>query len=351
MLAAKLYAPRDMRVEEIPEPPAPTTGQILLRVTAVGICGSDLHNYDDARIGDTVISSPVVLGHEFAGEVAAVGVDALDALEQPLRVGQRVAVDPATPCYRCEMCEQGHHNLCRRLHFHGLWPDDGALQEYLLVQARSCFALPDSLSDVAGAMLEPLGIAIHAMDLAKLKIAQSVAVIGAGTIGLLITKLARLSGADPIYAFDCFDWRAQKALEWGATQSWSVAERSAVDIIKAQTDGRGVDVVFEAAWSDESVEQAAEMLAHGGKLMLVGIPSDDSINLRHSVMRRKGLTLVMVRRMKHTYPRAIQLSTTHPDALNLDDLVSHRFPLSQAPEAFAMNIDYQDRVQKVVIEM
>ena len=126
MQAARLHGPKDLRVDDIPRPQAPGPGQVLLRVTAVGVCGSDLHNYEDARIGDTIIQSPVILGHEFAGVIEAVGADARDGLDQPLQVGQRVAVDPAMPCYRCEMCERGHPNLCSRLHFHGLFPDDGA---------------------------------------------------------------------------------------------------------------------------------------------------------------------------------------------------------------------------------
>ncbi|MFN8565779.1 MAG: alcohol dehydrogenase catalytic domain-containing protein, partial [Anaerolineae bacterium] len=201
MLAAKLYGPRDMRIEAVDEPGDPGVGQVKIRVTAVGVCGSDLHNYLDARIGDTVIASPVVLGHEFAGVILAVGDDARDGEDNPLHVGQRVAVDPATPCLRCEMCEAGHPNLCRRLHFCGLYPDDGALQEQMIVAAHSCFPVPDSISDTAAALLEPLGVALHAVDLGKLRLARSVAILGSGPIGLLITHLVRLSGADPIYTF------------------------------------------------------------------------------------------------------------------------------------------------------
>ncbi len=351
MLAARLYGPRDVRVEEIPAPAAPGPGEVLLRVGAVGVCGSDLHTYTDARIGDTQVQSPLVLGHEFGGEVLAVGPDTADALGEPLVPGQRVAVDPATPCRRCEMCEAGHPNLCHRLHFCGLWPDDGALQEQMIVRGHTCFPIPDAISDADAALLEPLGVALHAVDLGKLKVARSVAVLGCGPIGLLIIKLARLSGAGPLYAFDCFPWRAEAALSWGATAAWTVAAGDPVKTIERETAGRGVDVVFEAAWADHSIAQAAEMARLGGRLVLVGIPSNDELKMRHSAARRKGLTIMMARRMKHTYPRAIRLAVSHADRIALSALISHRFPLREANRAFALNAAYEDHVQKVIIDI
>lgn len=351
MLAARLYGPRDIRIDQVPEPPPPGPGQVRLKVAAVGICGSDLHTYADARIGDTKVESPLVLGHEFAGVIDGVGPGALDGLDQPLRPGQRVAVDPATPCWHCEMCEAGHPNLCVQLHFCGLWPDDGALQEFMLCDARTCFPLPDSLSDTEGALLEPLGVAIHAVDLGKLKVARSVAVLGCGPIGLPIIKLARLSGSDPIFAFDRFPWRAEKARDWGATHARTLDDGDPVAIIDAHTAGRGVDVVFEAAWADHSVQQAADMARLGGRLVLVGIPEEDTLTLRHSVARRKGLTIMMARRMKHTYPRAIRLATTHPAHLRLEDLVSHHFPLAETAAAFEMNARYAEGVHKIMIDV
>ncbi len=368
MLAARLHGPRDIRIDDVPLPSAPAPERILLKVTAVGVCGSDLHTYVDGRIGDTQVQSPLVLGHEFAGIVEAVGENARDGADNPLAPGQRVAVDPATPCHRCEMCEAGHPNLCRRLHFCGLYPDDGALQEYMISPARSCFPYPDSLSDAAGALLEPLGVALHALDLGKLKVANSVAILGCGPIGLLILRLAKLSGADPVYAFDCFPWRVEKACAWGATKAWTLQSDTSAELpplsvhgdggwgsttdpvatIQQETDGRGVDVTFEAAWSDHSVEQAAEMARLGGRVVLVGIPSDDRLVMKHSVARRKGLTIMMSRRMKHTYPRAIHLATTR---LNLDELVSHHFPLTETAQAFAMNADYKEGVHKIVVDV
>ena len=183
MLAARLYGPADLRVERVPRPGPPGPGMALLRVTAVGICGSDLHTYTDGRIGDAVVTTPLILGHEFGGVVEAVGPESLDGNFAPLLPGTRVAVDPAQPCGRCEMCEQGHPNLCHRLHFCGLYPDPGSLAEYMLMPAHGCFPMPDTIDNAGAALLEPLGVAIHAIDLAKIRVADSVVILGAGPIG------------------------------------------------------------------------------------------------------------------------------------------------------------------------
>jgi L-iditol 2-dehydrogenase len=348
MLAARLYGPSDLRIDDLPHPGPPGPGQALLRVTAVGICGSDLHTYQDARIGDTALQAPLTLGHEFAGVVEAVGPDALDGHFQPLHVGARVAVDPAQPCGRCEMCEQGNPNLCWRLHFCGLYPDDGSLCQWMHVPAHTCFPVPDALDDAAAAMLEPLGVAIHAVDLARIRVANSVAILGAGPIGLLILQLARLSGADPIFVSDRLPWRLDVARRMGAVPL-NYDEVDPLRAVREATEGRGVDVAIEAAWADHSVQQAAEMARLGGRLVLVGIPGDDHLTLKHSTARRKGLTIRLSRRMQHSYPRAISLALR--GAVDLHGLISHRLPLEQAPEAFALNVAYREQVVKVMIDI
>jgi L-iditol 2-dehydrogenase len=348
MLATRLHGPRDLRVEQIPHPGEPGEGQALLRITAVGICRSDLHTYLDARIGDTILQSPLILGHEFAGLVEAVGPNTLDGYFYPLQPGTRVAVDPAQPCGRCEMCEKGHPNLCWRLHFCGLYPDDGGLCQWMVVPGRTCFPVPETIDDVSAALLEPLGIAIHACDLAHIRVANSVAILGAGPIGLCILQIVKLSGADPIFVSDKFSWRLELAQRWGAIPI-HCDENDAVQTVMTTTNARGVDVAIEAAWSDHSVQQAAEMTRRGGRLVVVGIPSNDRMLLKHSTIRRKGLTIRIARRMKHTYLRAIHL--TKQGSIDLKSLISHRFPLQQAPEAFALNAAYQDQVIKVIIDI
>ena len=348
MQAIKLCGAQDLRLVDVNEPPDPQSGEVLLRVRAVGICGSDLHMYKDGRIGATHYDGDLILGHEFMGEIAVVGNHALDGNHQPLRIGQRVAVDPATPCWQCEMCEKGHPNLCMNLSFYGLYPDNGALQEYMVLGGRNCFPIPDSISDGAGTLLETLGVAIHALDLSKIKIADTVSVIGCGPVGLLILQLVKLAGASKIYAFDKFNWRLHKAREFGA-MAWNVDEVDAVSIVDDATNGRGLDVVIEAAWADQSIQMAADMARLGGRLVLVGIAEDDQIRLKHSTARRKGLTIMMARRMKHSYPRAIELVTS--GMVELEGLISHHYPLAETPTAFKKNLAYADGVHKIIVDI
>ena len=345
-MAARLHGPRKLVVERVVHPGAPGPGQVLLRVKATGICGSDLHSYVDARIGDTGVKAPLILGHEFSGVVEAVGAEGWGGTFELVRPGMRVAVDPAQPCGRCEMCEEGHPNLCRRLHFCGNFPDGGSLCEWMHMPAHSCFPVPDALDDAEAALLEPLGVALHAVDLARLRVATSVAVIGAGPIGLLILQVARLAGAEPVFISDKLSWRLAAAKRYGGTPV-AYGKGEAVEGVRKATGGRGVDVAIEAAWGDASVGEAAEMARAGGRVVLVGIPSEDRLEMKHSTARRKGLTILVNRRMKHVYPRAIQL--VEKRRVDLLGMVSHRFPLRRAPEAFRLNASYRDKVVKVVI--
>jgi L-iditol 2-dehydrogenase len=346
MLAARLHGARDLHVERVPEPGEPGPGEVTIRVSAVGVCGSDLHTYNEGRIGTTRVVSPLVLGHEFAGVVTRAGELARSGAGTPLVEGVRVAVDPHVPCRRCEWCERGHPNLCPEHAFYGVWPFDGALQELMTCDSRNCFPLPDSVSDVEGALLEPLGVAIHSLDLGKVRIGDTAVVLGCGPIGLLIAWLARRAGASQVLAFDKYPWRSGAARRWGAGEGLPAENEAVARMVLERTSGRGADVVFEAAWAGPAVQQAVEAARPGGRVVLVGIPDDDRFELRHSDARRKGLTMSFARRMKHTYPRAIALAEGD---LELEALVTHRFRLDQAAEAFALNAGYQDGVLKAMI--
>jgi L-iditol 2-dehydrogenase len=347
MRAARLHGPADLRLDKVPHPGKPGRGEALVRVSCTGICGSDLHSFLDGRIGDTAIQSPLITGHEFAGVVEELGPESLDGGFQPLQPGLRVAVDPARPCGRCEFCEQGDPHLCPQLRFCGNYPCDGCLCDWIRMPARNCFPVPDTIDDAGAALLEPLGVALHAVDLAHLRPAPSVAVIGAGPIGLLILQIVKLAGADPIFVSDKFAWRLKLAERWGAIPLPTDAE-AGVHRVWKETRNRGADVAIEAAWGDVSIEQAARLAKPGGRVVLVGIPSNDRLEMRHSTARRKGLTLLVSRRMKQTYPRAIQLA--QHGRVDLQGLISHRFPLSRAAQAFALNAAYRDNVVKVIID-
>ena len=349
MMAARLYGPADLRIDRIPVPHAPRAGEVIIKVEAVGICGSDLHAYRDARIGDTVVAEPLVIGHEFSGIVEAIGSGALDGLGNPLRAGMRVAVDPAQPCFRCFMCERGHPNLCRRLHFCGVFPDPGSLAEYVRMPARGCFPLADELDAEEGALLEPLGVALHAVDLVNAKLGECVVIHGAGAIGLLILQLIRRSGVDRVYVIDQFPWRLTLAQQLGAFRTINFREENPVEILQRETCGHGAGICIEAAWCDHSVNEEVAMAAPAGRVVLVGISSQNQIQFNHASARRKGLTIQMSRRMKHVYPRCMRLAQHHH--VELKGLVSHRFPLDKTVDAFQMNVAYADQVNKVVIHI
>jgi L-iditol 2-dehydrogenase len=186
--------------------------------------------------------------------------------------------------------------------------------------------------DADGAMLEPLGVAIHAVDLGKLKAGMTVGVFGCGPIGLLIIQMAKLSGAANIIATDKFVHRVEAAKRLGATEAFLVRNESQSSRVGAEITGRGVDVAFDAAGTQDAVDDAFTAVAPGGKVVLAGIPDDDKTTFSASTARRKGLTIKLVRRMKHTYPRAIELVSK--GLVDVRSVVTHRFPLEQAAEAF-----------------
>jgi len=300
----------DLRVADEPAPEA-GPGMSLVQVTAVGICGSDLHWWDEGAIGDAKLTHPLVLGHEGAGVIA----------EGP-RAGQRVAIDPAIPCETCRACRDGYRNLCYRLKFSGHGETDGMMREFMAWPTTSLHPLPDRVSDADGAMLEPLGVAIHSVDLGHLPFGGTASVIGCGPIGLLLIGVLKAAGASSLLAVEPLAHRREAAERMGADQ---VIDPAAFD------EGR-VDVAFEAAGNNEAVELAMASVRPGGRVVLAGIPADDVISFGASLARRKGLTIAMVRRMNEVYPRAISLAER--GVVDLGSVVTSRAGLGEIPAAF-----------------
>jgi L-iditol 2-dehydrogenase len=325
MTAARLHGVRDIRTHTESIPLAGAEEE-LVRVTAVGLCGSDLHWFTEAGIGDARLTRPVVPGHEFAG-----------VIEGGPRHGQLVAVDPALPCRRCEVCIDGYRNLCPDVVFAGHGGQDGGLQQYLAWPSWALHALPEGMTAADGAMLEPLGVALHALDLGHLRIGSTAAVIGAGPIGLLLVQAAKRAGAIRVVVVEPLAHRRDAALRMGADAALGVDE---------EHDDIGADTVFELAGNDDAVEIALRAARPGARVVLGGIPDGDSTTFRASLARRKGLTLVLVRRMNEAYPRAIRL--VERGLIDVSSIVTHRYPLERAAEAFAVAADRQGL--KVVIE-
>ncbi|MBO0867431.1 MAG: alcohol dehydrogenase catalytic domain-containing protein [Micromonosporaceae bacterium] len=309
-----------MRVKDA-DPPVPGPGESLIQVTAVGICGSDLHWFAEGGIGGTTVTRPVVPGHEFGGIVQS----------GPL-AGRAVAVDPAISCGTCARCHEGNSNLCPEVVFAGHGTCDGALREYLTWPDRLLHPVPDALAGTGAALLEPLGVAIHAFDLGHVRLGASVAIVGCGPIGLLLMQVARAGGAGPVVAVEPLTHRRTLAASYALGPAVAPTDDLAGTLASAGVPD-GVDVVFEAAGTDAAVAAATELVRPGGRVVLAGIPDTDATALPASTARRKGLTIAMVRRMREVYPRAIRLASE--GAVDLDRLVTDRFPLDDAPAAFA----------------
>lgn len=334
MKVLRLHGVQDLRLHDEPKP-TPCGDETLLRVTAVGVCGSDLHWFSETGIGDAKLTKPLVLGHEFAG-----------VIEGGKRRGERVAADPAINCGECEFCLEGNPNLCDNLVFAGHGTFDGSSREYMTWPTRFLYPMPDSLSDADGAMLEPLGVAIHAVDLGHLKPGTTVGVFGCGPIGLLTLQVARAAGATRIIATDKLTHRLEAAQACGASEVVLAQDGGENAEVWSATDNRGVDVAFEAAGENEAVETAIAVTRKGGRVVLGGIPADDRTAFTASTARRKGLTIKLVRRMKHTYPRAIRL--VERGLVDVRSLVTHRFPLEESAKAYSVALRREGL--KVIIE-
>ena len=260
-----------------------------------------------------------------------------DRIEGGPRHGQYVAVDPALPCRQCEICLDGYRNLCPDVVFAGHGGRDGGLQQYLAWPSWALHPLPDGMSAVDGAMLEPLGVALHALDLGHLRIGSTIAVVAAGPIGLLLVQAAKRAGAVRVVVIEPLEHRRDAAMRVGADVVLNVDEGA---------DDIGADAVFELAGTDAAVEIALRAARPGARVVLGGIPDGDRTSFQASLARRKGLTLVLVRRMNEAYPRAIRL--VEQGLVDVSSIVSHRYPLERAAEAFAVAADRQGL--KVVIE-
>lgn len=321
MKALRLYGPGDLRLVD-EAPPVPGPGDELIRVDAVGICGSDLHWYAESAIGDAVLTRPLVLGHEAGG-----------LIESGPRRGQRVAIDPAIPCETCEQCRAGHAHLCLALRFAGHGATDGALRELVAWPGRCLVPVPDSLSDADVAMLEPLGVALHAVRLAHIRPGVRVGVFGCGPIGLFLVQLARVSGATTIVATDVLPHRVAAAREAGASVAALAGGGSEHGELLAATGGHGVDVAFEVAGEDDALETSIALAAPAGTVVVVGIPSKDKTSFTASTARRKGLTIKLSRRMNLVYPEVIRL--VEAGFVNVRSVVTASHPLREFKAAFA----------------
>ena len=312
-------------------------GEVLMEVASVGVCGSDLHYFKDGGIGSAVIEAPFVPGHEFGGYLC----DEVEGLS--LRRGALVAVDPNKACGHCEWCREGHPNLCPHVEFIGAPPFDGAMTQRIWVPKSQLVRLPESFDALDAVMLEPLGVAIHAVGLAKPRMLERVGVLGCGPIGLLVMQVLKAAGAGEILACDPLPHRREMAKRIGADHvGASVAE--IVEISKG-----GCPLVVEATNSPHGFRDAVTATRIGGRVVLVGIPDGDVYTLPASDARRRGLKIKFARRMGDVYPLAIQFLAA--GKVDVRSIVTHRVGLEEAPGVFKALAENAPGFVKVLVDL
>lgn len=339
MRAAELIAPLTFRLTEMPiEDPGP--GEVQCRVESVGICGSDLHAYGEGQVGGMPNAYPMVLGHEPAGVIIKTGAGVTG-----LAVGDRGALEPALYCYHCEFCLSGHHNVCANIRFLSNPNYPGFFREFVNLPVSNFAPIPANLSFDAAALAEPLAIALHSVHLASIGAGETIAVIGAGPIGLLTIAALRAANAGRIWAIEPLAHRRELARAMGADAVLE-PEEAVAEILRA-TGQRGVDCAIDCAAGADTVPQAIRLARNAGRVVLTGIHSTPTFTVDASGMRRKELTLFNVRRSNHETDEALSLLQAQPNWFA--PLVTHTRSLDRIDEAFELTSHYRDGVGKMVI--
>jgi L-iditol 2-dehydrogenase len=341
MLVAQLIAPREFRlVEQTLEKPAP--GEVRVRVEAVGICGSDIHSYAEGAIGDTPCTYPMVLGHEPAGTVVETGGGVTG-----WSAGDRAALEPALYCYHCEFCRRGQHNVCANIRFLSNPGTPGFFRQYVNLPAHNLLAIPKELPLELATTVEPLAVAMHSLQFAGIRLGETVAVFGAGPIGLYTIACLRLAGASRIWAVEPVAHRREMAKQMGASEALDPGQIDAVQWIHKETGGRGVDCAIDCAAREHTTNHAIQAVRNAGRVVLTGIHSAAFVPFEVSPMRRKELAIFNVRRSNHESPAALDLLINQTDWFA--PLVTHTRPLEDIAEAFRLVEHYADGVGKMVV--
>lgn len=324
--------------------PVPKDDEVLVKVEYVGICGSDLHYYEQGRIGNYIVEPPFVLGHESGGVVVEVGKGVTH-----LKVGDRVALEPGKTCGQCEFCRTGRYNLCPDVVFFATPPVDGVFQEYVAHEAGLCFKLPDNVSTLEGALIEPLAVGFHAAKQGDAHLGQTAVVTGSGCIGLVSLLALQALGVSTVYVVDIMQKRLDKAMELGAAKTINGKEVDAVEEVMELTRGRGCDLVIETSGTEICARQGLEMLVKGGTLVQVGYSASGDMNLPMGLVCDKEITIKSVFRYRHIYPLAIQ--AVADGKVNLKGIVTNTFELDDIQNAMDSSVNNKADIVKAVIKI
>ena len=318
--------------------------EVLVKLEYVGICGSDLHYYESGAIGDYVVKPPFVLGHEPGGTVVEVGRNV-----KHLKAGDRVALEPGKTCGHCEFCKTGRYNLCPDVVFFATPPVDGVFQEYVAHEADLCFKLPDNVSTMQGALIEPLAVGFHAAMQGGARAGQTAVVMGAGCIGLVTMMALKAMGVTKVYTVDIMEKRLQKALELGADGVINAGQADAVEEVRKLTDGKGCDLVIETAGTQATTVQAIRMTKKGAAIVLVGYSKSGEMTLPMSLALDKELTFKTGFRYRHIYPMAIEAVAA--GKVNLKGIVTDVFGLGEVQKAMDYSVSNKADIVKAVIRI
>ena len=343
-MSNKTFYMTDLEKLEVGEAPMPKIGpdDVMINVQSVGVCGSDLHYYHTGSIGDFIVKPPFILGHEAAGIIEEVGENVKN-----LKVGDRVCMEPGVPCMKCEECLTGHYNLCKDVKFWATPPYDGVLSEYVAHPAAFTFKIPDNMSFTEGALVEPLAIGLHACNTGEVKLGHTVAIVGAGCIGLVTLLAAKAYGATKIIVGDVLDKRLAKAEELGAI-TVNTKENDFAQKVLELTGGRGADVCIDCAGFTPTVDACLTAAKPAGTVIIVGLGADRVDGFNTSMMSVKELTVKSIFRYRNLYPTAI--NAIADGRIDVESIVSHRFKFDDTIDAFATCHKDIRNVVKGVIE-
>jgi L-iditol 2-dehydrogenase len=343
MKAMMLTGIRQMGMKEIPEPLVINPTDVKIRMSVVGICGSDIHYYTQGKIGSQEVEYPFTVGHEGAGLVVETGSNV-----KRVKPGDKIAIEPAMPCWECDQCLAGRHHTCRKLRFLGCpGQAEGCLMEYIVMPEESCFPLKGNLKPDHGSISEPLAIGVYAVKKAGDVRNMDIGILGFGPIGMSVMLAAKAGKAANIYVTDKINERLLIASREGASLTVNPLKEDASEKIIDQTK-LGLDTVFECCGQQEAFDQAVDILKPGGKLLVVGIPEFDEWSMNVEKTRRKEITIQFIRRQVDCVDSALEMM--EKNIINIDGMVTHRFPFSKTKEGFDLVAGYKDGVMKAMID-
>ena len=343
MQAMMLTGIRQMELKEISEPSIVNPKDVKIKMSVVGVCGSDIHYYTQGKIGSQKVQYPFTVGHEGAGVVVEVG-----KAVKSVKPGDIIAIDPAMPCRECDQCRAGRYHTCRKLRFLGCpGQAEGCLMEYIVMPEESCFPLGGKLVPDNGSISEPLAIGVYAVKKAGIVKGTKIGILGFGPIGMSVMLAAKAQGAESIHVTDKIDPRLSIAKKEGALITGNPLNEDVVSKILNNSKS-GLDIVFECCGQQEALDQAVDILKPGGRLVVIGIPEFDRWSINVENTRRREISIQFIRRQVDCVKLTLEMMNN--GLINIDNMVTHRFPFSETQDAFDLVADYRDGVMKAMID-